>query len=92
MPYTYTLARRAHDTGLPITGGLYLQWPGQPAAYEHPSEYTFGSQMVVAPVIAPGDPAPATVWVPPGNWVRGSASATRATPTRSPRSSAEGGR
>ena len=27
-PYLYTLARRSYDTGLPIAGPLYLQWPG----------------------------------------------------------------
>jgi alpha-glucosidase (family GH31 glycosyl hydrolase) len=68
-PYIYTLGRRAYDTGLPITGALYLQWPEQAAAYQHPSEFTFGPQVVVAPVAADGDPAPATVWVPPGTWV-----------------------
>ena len=68
-PYIYTLARRAHDTGLPITGALYLEWPRQRAAYQLPSEYTFGRNMVVEPVAAPGDPAPATVWIPPGTWI-----------------------
>ncbi len=68
-PYIYTLSRRSHDTGLPMTGALYLQWPEQQAAYEHPAEYTFGHGMVVAPVTADGDPAPASVWVPPGRWV-----------------------
>jgi alpha-glucosidase (family GH31 glycosyl hydrolase) len=68
-PYLYTLARDAYDTGLPIVGALYLQWPGLGAAYEHPSEYTFGPDMAVEPVTASGDPAPATIWVPPGRWV-----------------------
>lgn len=69
VPYTYTLARRAHDTGLPIAGALYVQWPDQPGAYEHPSQFTFGPDIVVAPVTVPGDPAPVTVWVPPGTWI-----------------------
>lgn len=68
-PYIYTLSRQTYDTGLPITGALYLHWPGLAAAYEHPSEYTFGSDMVVEPVAADGNPAPATVWVPPGTWI-----------------------
>jgi alpha-glucosidase (family GH31 glycosyl hydrolase) len=68
-PYVYTLARRSYDTGLPIAGPLYLQWPGRAAAYQHPSEYTFGPGIVVEPVAAPGDPAPASLWVPPGIWV-----------------------
>jgi alpha-glucosidase (family GH31 glycosyl hydrolase) len=68
-PYIYTLARRSYDTGLPITGSLYLQWPQQAGAYSHPSEYTFGPNMVVEPVTASGDPAPASVWIPPGEWL-----------------------
>ena len=68
-PYIYTLAWRAYNTGLPITGALYLQWPGRAAAYQHPSEYTFGPDMVVEPVTSDGDPAPATVWIPPGTWI-----------------------
>jgi hypothetical protein len=67
-PYIYTLARHAYDTGLPLTGGLYLRWPGRSDAYRYPNEYTFGPDMVVEPVTAPGDPAPATIWVPPGTW------------------------
>ncbi|MCX6397240.1 MAG: DUF5110 domain-containing protein [Propionibacteriales bacterium] len=68
-PYTYTAARRAVDTGLPMAGPLYLAWPGRPAAYAHPSQFTFGRDLVVAPVTAPGTPAPVTLWVPPGDWV-----------------------
>ncbi len=67
-PYVYTLARHAYDTGQPISGALYLQWPTQPNAYRHPSEYTFGPDVVVEPVTAPGDPAATTLWVPPGTW------------------------
>jgi hypothetical protein len=69
VPYLYTLARSAYDRGLPIARALYLQWPGQPAAYERPTEYTLGSDMLVAPVTSPGDPASQTVWIPPGTWL-----------------------
>jgi Glycosyl hydrolases family 31/Domain of unknown function (DUF5110) len=68
-PYIYTLARRAYDTGLPITGALYLQWPRIAGAYQHPSQYTFGRDMVVAPVASSGDPASVNVWIPPGSWI-----------------------
>jgi alpha-glucosidase (family GH31 glycosyl hydrolase) len=68
-PYIYTLARHTYDTGVPLTGALYLQWPERADAYRFPSEYTFGPDMVVEPVTADGDPAPATFWVPPGSWV-----------------------
>ncbi len=69
VPYLYTLAREAHDRGLPMARPLYLQWPGRRAAYRHRAEYTLGRDVLVAPVAAPGDPAEATVWFPPGTWV-----------------------
>ncbi|MFL6156495.1 MAG: TIM-barrel domain-containing protein [Marmoricola sp.] len=68
-PYTYTAARRSVDSGLPIAGPLYLSWPGRNSAYAHPSEFTYGRDLVVAPVTAPGANAPVTLWVPPGDWV-----------------------
>ncbi len=69
VPYTYTAARRAVDTGLPIAGPLYLRWPRQKAAYQHPTQYTFGRDLVVAPVTAPGARVDVRLWVPPGQWV-----------------------
>src|SRR4051812_25101827 len=68
-PYLYTQARIAVDTGVPMVRPLYLGWPRRKDAYEHPSEYTLGSGVLVAPVAAPGDPADAEVWLPPGTWV-----------------------
>ena len=68
-PYLYTLARRSYDTGLPIAGPLYLEWPGRAAAYQHPSEYTFGPAIVVEPVAASAIRRPRRSGCPP---VRGS--------------------
>jgi alpha-glucosidase (family GH31 glycosyl hydrolase) len=69
VPYLYSLAAGARATGAPIVRPLYLQWPRQDQAYEHPSEYTLGRDVLVAPVSEPGDPADAEVWFPPGTWV-----------------------
>jgi alpha-glucosidase (family GH31 glycosyl hydrolase) len=69
VPYLYTLAASARATGVPIVRPLYLQWPRQSAAYDHPSEYMLGRDVLVAPVTEPGDPAEAEVWFPPGTWV-----------------------
>lgn len=69
VPYTYTAARRATDTGLPIAGPLYLSWPRQQAAYRHPTQFTYGRDLVVAPVTSPGAQAAVRLWVPPGQWV-----------------------
>ena len=64
IPYTYTLAAQAHDDGLPITQPLYLEYPGQAAAYTHPEEYLDGSEMLVAPVTSPGSVADTTALDP----------------------------
>ena len=68
VPYVYTLARRAHDTGLPIVRGTYLHWPERDGAYVHDRQYMLGPQLLVAPVGTPGDPATKEVWFPPGEW------------------------
>jgi len=69
VPQLYTLAREARDTGTTIVRPLYLTWPGEDPAYEHPSQYTLGRDLLVAPVAVPGDPAQVEVWFPPGTWV-----------------------
>jgi hypothetical protein len=68
LPYTYTLASQATQTGLPITRPLYLDYPDQDAAYTHPTEYLYGPDVLVAPVTSPGRVATQTVWFPPGHW------------------------
>lgn len=69
LPYTYTLADEAHRTGLPMARPLYLDYPDQRPAYENPTEYLYGPDVLVAPVTTPGAVASTTVWFPPGRWV-----------------------
>jgi alpha-glucosidase (family GH31 glycosyl hydrolase) len=67
IPYTYTYAWIAHEKSLPILRPLYLQNPDAAEAYQHPHEYWFGSEMLVAPVLdASGE---RTIWLPPGEWI-----------------------
>jgi alpha-glucosidase (family GH31 glycosyl hydrolase) len=68
VPYTYTLADQSVNTGLPITRPLYLDYPGDAAAYANPGEYLYGPDMLVAPVTTPGNVATERVWFPPGTW------------------------
>jgi alpha-glucosidase (family GH31 glycosyl hydrolase) len=68
VPYLYTLAEQASSSGLPMTQALYLDYPAQAAAYDHPSEYLMGPDMLVAPVTTPGSVATTSVWFPPGRW------------------------
>jgi alpha-glucosidase (family GH31 glycosyl hydrolase) len=69
VPYLYSLAAAARSTGVPPVRPLYLQWPRQSEAYEHPSQYMLGRDVLIAPVSEPGDPAEPEVWFPPGTWV-----------------------
>ena len=69
VPYLYTLARQAYDTGLPLARAMYLEWPKLGDAYRYDRQYMLGDQLLVAPVARPGDPARKRVWFPPGRWV-----------------------
>jgi alpha-glucosidase (family GH31 glycosyl hydrolase) len=68
VPYLYTLAYQASSTGMPMSQALYLNYPGQAAAYTDPTEYTLGSDVLVAPVTTPGASVAQSVWFPPGTW------------------------
>jgi alpha-glucosidase len=73
IPYIYTMARKCHDTALPLCRPLYYEWPNLDEAYDNPGEYLFGDDLLVAPVCKPANPvsgmAEAEVWLPPGRWV-----------------------
>jgi alpha-glucosidase len=72
IPYIYTEARAAFDTGLSLCRPMYYEWPEREEAYQAKDQYLFGSQMLVAPVLKPVDPktefAHVDVWLPPGQW------------------------
>jgi hypothetical protein len=69
VPYTYTLAKEAADTGVPAVRATYLEYPDQQGAYDAASrEYLYGSDMLVAPATSPGSTATTPVWFPPGRW------------------------
>src|SRR4051812_7036618 len=69
VPYTYSLARESVATGIPMVRSLYLDYPREDAAYDHPGEYLYGRDMLVAPVTTPGQIATQDVWFPPGRWI-----------------------
>jgi alpha-glucosidase (family GH31 glycosyl hydrolase) len=65
--YLYSTAREAHDFGIPIVRGLYLDYPDYTEAYRYFTEYFFGDSLLVAPVVTPA-PQPTEAWLPPGRW------------------------
>jgi len=72
IPYIYTEARAAFDTGLSLCRPLYYEWPEREEAYQAKDQYLFGREMLVAPVLKPVNPetehAVVDVWLPAGQW------------------------
>jgi alpha-glucosidase (family GH31 glycosyl hydrolase) len=69
IPYTYTLARQAYDSGMPIVRPMYLGWPRLGAAHRFDRQYMYGDELLVAPIATPGARAKKRIWFPPGEWV-----------------------
>jgi alpha-glucosidase (family GH31 glycosyl hydrolase) len=67
LPYNYTLAREACDTGLPMMRALWLHYPGDPEATKLGSEYLWGRDLLVAPVVEKGARS-RRVYLPAGRW------------------------
>jgi hypothetical protein len=68
IPYIYTCSQVAHETGLPLVRGMYLEYPEQDAAYTNKQQYMFGNELLVSPINAPGNGKPSRkqVWLPAG--------------------------
>ncbi|GAA2037381.1 glycoside hydrolase family 31 protein [Catenulispora yoronensis] len=71
VPYTYTLAKQAQDTGVPMLRSLYLNYPESPEAYTYSNEYLYGDNVLVSPITSANDAngnGSVTTWFPPGTW------------------------
>ena len=72
IPYTYTMAYRAHAESLPLSEPMYYEYPDEEAAYHCPQQYLFGSELIAAPFVDPADPtielSRQVVWLPQGDW------------------------
>lgn len=73
IPYIYTAARQAYDTGAAICRPMYYYYPEEEAAYEFNSQYMFGDNLLAAPITQPIASnnllAFKRIWLPPGNWI-----------------------
>jgi len=68
LPYNYTLARQASDTGLPLMRALWLQYPDDAKAAARGDEYLWGRDLLVAPVVERGA-VKRSVYLPAGRWI-----------------------
>jgi len=67
MPYTYTLAWEARNTGLPLMRALWLHYPNDQKVRNMGSEYLWGRDMLIAPVFEKGATT-REVYLPKGDW------------------------
>lgn len=71
IPYIYTQARGAYDTGISLCRPLYYEWPDENEAYKHGEEYMFGDDILAAPIVkragADGTISK-NIWLPEGKW------------------------
>jgi alpha-glucosidase/alpha-D-xyloside xylohydrolase len=67
MPYTYTITREAHDTGVPLMRALWLHYPDDPEAVKLGDEYLWGRDLLIAPVVEKAATS-RRVYLPAGTW------------------------
>lgn len=66
IPYTYTLARQAHDDGMPLMRSLWLHYPEDERARAAKTEYLWGRDLLIAPVFTKGAQS-RDIYLPAGN-------------------------
>jgi hypothetical protein len=73
IPYIYTMNTRSAVYDEPLICPLYWEFPGAEEAYNHPNQYLFGNQLIVAPITRPRGTkthlASVDVWLPAGRFV-----------------------
>lgn len=67
LPYNYTLMREAADTGMPAMRALWLHYPQDPEAVKLGSEYLWGRDLLIAPVVEK-NAVTRRVYLPAGIW------------------------
>jgi alpha-glucosidase (family GH31 glycosyl hydrolase) len=67
LPYNYTLAREACDLGLPFMRALWLHYPDDPEAVKLGSEYLWGRDLLIAPVVEKAATS-RRIYLPAGDW------------------------
>jgi alpha-glucosidase (family GH31 glycosyl hydrolase) len=67
MPYTYTLAWEAHQTGLPLMRAMWIHYPADKKAVALGNQYLWGRDLLIAPVFEKGAKS-RTTYLPEGLW------------------------
>lgn len=67
VPYYYTTAREAYDTGMPMMRPLVLAWQDDPVVRDLDDQFLYGPSLMAAPVLEQGATERA-VYLPAGTW------------------------
>jgi alpha-glucosidase/alpha-D-xyloside xylohydrolase len=67
LPYNYALAWQARDSGVPLMRPLWLHYPEDETASGIGTEYLWGRDLLIAPVVTKGTRA-RDVYLPEGLW------------------------
>jgi alpha-glucosidase len=67
LPYIYNAFYESSRSGMPMMRALVLEYPDDPATYSLSDEFLFGHDLLIAPVLAPGDSG-REVYFPQGTW------------------------
>ena len=67
LPYTYTLAREAQQSGMPFMRPLLLHYPADLRTLHLRDQYLWGREILVAPVVTQGATS-RKVYLPEGEW------------------------
>ena len=68
LPYLYSVAAEASQTGVPVMRFLGMEFPEDPRAWQQEQSYLLGPLFLVAPVVEPGATT-RTVYLPAGEWI-----------------------
>ncbi len=66
LPYIVRCAQEAHEHGIPLMRPMPLAFPGSSTLANCDDQYLFGPDLLIAPVLAPGESR--GVVLPPGTW------------------------
>ncbi len=66
MPYIYTYAARANETGLPMARAMVIAYQKDTLAWKNDLQYMWGNEFLVAPNCSDTDNV--SVWLPEGVW------------------------
>lgn len=67
LPYIYTCAREAYETGLPLMRAMFLEFPDDKECRRTDFQFMFGPSLLVAPVVEQ-DATTRELYLPKGKW------------------------